>query len=418
MLTDNIDSLSSGNLLYYSAVVAWSAAVYQFLIKDILTVGLGLGRVIQSIDEFPYSCQRIEHPQLEACEDLWLDGSDRTLYAACAGTRSRMAWSPAISKLDASGRRPSGAEIVALEIDSIAPNGFFSLRSIKPTGSFGAQGNAILDTVGFTGEFIDDTTIHFYFPNVPPYHGTYFDATELGANATVEVFEFKRGNDEMKHVRTIQSTAVWSPNRPAAVGNGDFLVTNDHGAKVGWRKHLEPLIGGGTVAYCSSEGKCHSATPAPGIDIRANLKFPNGLARGEDGLIYVPSSADGTIKVFALQPNRTLTQLHTIRVGMPLDNVSPDARGDLWVPGFPDTRQTYKGVADPYQHVSPATVFRVRKVSGAGPGELEYEVKKMVEDREGKVISGATTVVHDVKTGRLFMGAAVSPFLVVCEPKQ
>ncbi|KAJ4359440.1 hypothetical protein N0V95_002187 [Ascochyta clinopodiicola] len=408
---------SAGSLLYYSAIVAWSAAVYQFLIKDILTVGLGLGRVIQSIDEFPYSCQRIEHPQLEACEDLWLDASDRTLYAACAGTKSRMAWNPAISKLDAAGRRPSGAEIVALDIDSIAPNGFFSLRSITPTGSFGAQGNAVLDTVGFTGEFIDDSTIHFYFPNVPPYHGTYFDATELGANASVEVFEFKRGNNEMAHLRTIHSPSIWSPNRPAALGAGAFLVTNDHGAKVGWRKQLEPLIGGGTIAYCPATGGCHTVTPPPGLDIRANLKFPNGLTVGSDGLIYVPSSADGTIKVFTLQPNRTLSQLHTIRVGMPLDNITPDARGDLWVAGFPDTRQTFKGMANPYQHVSPASVFRVRKVAGKTPDELSYEVEKMVEDREGEVISGATTVVHDVKTRRLFIGAAVSPFLVVCEPK-
>ncbi|KAF2623259.1 serum paraoxonase/arylesteras-like protein [Macroventuria anomochaeta] len=409
---------SIGNLIYYSAVVAWSAAIYQFLIKDILTVSIGLGRVIQSIDEFPYSCQRIEHPQLEACEDLWLDQQERVLYAACAGTKSRMAWSPVISRLDASGRRPSGSEIIALDIDSIAPNGFFSHRTIVPRGSFGARGDAVLDTVGFTSEVIDDSTIHFYFPNVAPYHGTYFEAKELGANATVEVFEFKRGNDEMKHLRTIQSPAVWSPNRPAAVGGGAFLVSNDHGVKVGWRKQLEPIIGGGTVAYCSYTGKCHSATLPPGIDIRKNLKFPNGLAKGKDGLIYVPSSADGTVKVFTLQPNQTLTQLHTIRVGMPLDNVSPDARGDLWVSGFPDVRQTMKAMADPYQHVSPATVFRIRKVKGGREdSKLEYEVKKMIEDKEGAIISGATTVVHDVKSGRLFLGAAASPFIVVCEPR-
>ncbi|KAH6629339.1 hypothetical protein C7974DRAFT_184833 [Boeremia exigua] len=186
---------SIGSLVYYSAVVAWSAAVYQFLVKDILTVTLGLGRVIQSIDEFPYSCQRIEHPHLEACEDLWLDDIERVLYAACAGTKSRMAWSPVISRLDASGRRPTGSELIAIDIDSFGTNRFFSHRSIVPQGSFGARGDAVLDTVGFTGESIDASTIHFYFPNVPPYHGTLFAASEMGANASVEVFEFKRGND-------------------------------------------------------------------------------------------------------------------------------------------------------------------------------------------------------------------------------
>jgi len=408
---------SVGTIVYCSAVVAWSAAIHQLLIKDILTVSLGIGRAIQSLDEFPYSCQRIQHPQLEACEDLWLDEQERVLYAACAGTKSRMAWNPAISKLDVAGRRPTGSEFIAIDIDSFGTNNFFSYRTIMPKGSYGARGDALLDTVGFTGEHIDDSTIHFYFPNVPPYHGVYFDAKEIGANATVEVFEFKRGNDEMRHLRTVHSPAVWSPNRPVAVGNGDFLVTNDHGVKVGWRKQLEPVIGGGTIAYCSSNAVCHSAVPPPGLDIRKNLKFPNGLARGHDGLIYVPSSADGTVKVFELQSNQTLTQLHTIRVGMPLDNITPDKRGDLWVPGFPNTGQTMKGMANPYEEISPATVFRIRRLEGTEEGKLEYEVKKVIEDREAQAIDGATTVVHDVKSKRLFLGGAVAPFLVICEPK-
>ncbi|KAF2998807.1 hypothetical protein E8E13_001436 [Curvularia kusanoi] len=415
---------SAGQIVYYSAVVAWSAAIYQFLIKDLLSVSLGLGRVIQSIDEFPgYSCSRIQHPQLEACEDLWLDERDRTLYAACGGTQSRMAWNPSISLLNASGRRISGSEFLAIDVDSFGTNGFFSLRTITPTGSFGATGEPTLDALGFSAETIDDQTIHFYFANVPPYHGSLFPASQTGANASVEVFEFKRGNTEMSHLRTVQSPAIWSPNRPVALSDGAFLVTNDHGAKVGWRKQLEPLIGGGNVAYCPASGSCRAATPPPGLDIRKSLKFPNGLTRGHDGLIYVPSSVDGTVAVFALQPDGSLTRVHTVRVGMPLDNISPDARGDLWVPGFPDSRQTMKGLENPYEEVSPATVWRIKRERGA-EGEvrnaeyvLEYEVEKVLEDREAKVLDGVTTVVHDVKSGRLFMGGAAVPFMVVCEPR-
>jgi hypothetical protein len=86
---------SIGTLLYYSVVAVWSASLYQFWLKDFLAVTVGLGRVIQKMDEFPYECRRIEHKQLEACEDLWLDEEERVLYAACAGTESRMAWNPA-----------------------------------------------------------------------------------------------------------------------------------------------------------------------------------------------------------------------------------------------------------------------------------------------------------------------------------
>jgi hypothetical protein len=139
---------------------------------------------------------------------------------------------------------------------------------------------------------------------------------------------------------------------------------------------------------------------------------------GHDGLIYVPSAADGTVEVFALQPNQTLALLHTIHTGMPLDNISPDARGDLWVPGFPDTRQTMKDMAGPYNEISPATVFRIRKMMSAEQEDkLEYEVKKVIEDKEVGVINRATTVVHDFKSRRLFLGGAVALFIVICEPR-
>ena len=76
-------------------VVACLAAFYQLLLKDLLTISLGVGRVIQTIDEFPYTCRRLEHPRLEGCEDLWLDDEARALYAGCAGTHSRLNWNPA-----------------------------------------------------------------------------------------------------------------------------------------------------------------------------------------------------------------------------------------------------------------------------------------------------------------------------------
>ena len=87
----------------------------------------------------------------------------------------------------------------------------------------------------------------------------------------------------------------------------------------------------------------------------------------------------------------------------------------MGVPGFPDVLQTFKGLANPYEEISPASVFRIRKEKSVD-GELKYEVKKMVEDKEGRVIDGATTVVHDVRSGKLWIGGAAAPFLVVCTP--
>jgi len=87
---------SIAKTVYWALVVAWGASLYQIYLKDLFTITFGVGRVIQSIDEFPeFNCRRLVHPRLEACEDIWLDNEGRTLYAACAGTAARLAWNQA-----------------------------------------------------------------------------------------------------------------------------------------------------------------------------------------------------------------------------------------------------------------------------------------------------------------------------------
>ena len=151
------------------------------------------------------------------------------------------------------------------------------------------------------------------------------------------------------------------------------------------RLALDYFIGGGNVAYCDGAGKCHAAydgseerqftrSDAPSEPKyntylnkalsylpKTKLKFPNGLALGRDGLFYVPSTIDGQIRVLALQPDKTLSLVDTIHVGMPLDNISPDANGDMYVAGFPNLYQSMKGFDDPYNDISPVTIWRIRK---------------------------------------------------------
>lgn len=83
------------------AIIAGFSAVviglfYEFFLKDILFISIGVGRIIQPIEDFPYSCHKIYGPEniLESCEDLWLDDEGRTLYGACVDLKSRHQWSP------------------------------------------------------------------------------------------------------------------------------------------------------------------------------------------------------------------------------------------------------------------------------------------------------------------------------------
>jgi hypothetical protein len=195
------------------------------------------------------------------------------------------------------------------------------------------------------------------------------------------------------------------------------------------RRELDPIIGGGNVAFCNVNGQCHTAVSGDEPDEelpmaariteplykeylnsalsmlpKTKLKFPNGLTRGFDNLIYVPSTIDGQIRVYALTSENLLKQIDTIRTGMPLDNISPDAMGDLYVVGFPDFRAALKGLHDPLNVDAPSTILRIRKTVDIERQKVDYRVEKVIEDKEGKIMSGATTVRHDVKTGRLFIG--------------
>lgn len=84
-----------GLFVFGSVLAVLGASFYQLWLKEFLAVTVGVGRIIQTIEEFPYSCRRFEHKRLEACEDLWLDDDARVLYAACAGSQHRIEWNQA-----------------------------------------------------------------------------------------------------------------------------------------------------------------------------------------------------------------------------------------------------------------------------------------------------------------------------------
>ena len=102
-----------------------------------------------------------------------------------------------------------------------------------------------------------------------------------------------------------------------------------------------------------------------------------------------------------LLPNRRLEEVDVIRVGMPVDNLSVDQAGDIYAASFPQILKVVKSFQDPYRIGFTSTIWRIRR-SGSS-----YEVKKVLEDREAKVLGGATVAVHDTVTGRLFAGGIV-----------
>lgn len=145
--------------------------------------------------------------------------------------------------------------------------------------------------------------------------------------------------------------------------------------------------------------------------VASGLQFPNGLVRGADGLLYVPSSLLTTIDVYRPLPGGGLYKVDSIYTGYALDNLAVDGRGDIWAAAIPVGRLFLDAYADPYRTVPPTTALRVRRGTNG-----VYRVDKVVEDGLAEVLPGATSVVHDASTGRLFFSSVITPFMGVCEP--
>lgn len=64
-------------LILGSAFALFGAMFWQIFLRDALYITFGLGRAIQSIDDFPYQCRKITDKRLSGCEDLWLDDEQR-----------------------------------------------------------------------------------------------------------------------------------------------------------------------------------------------------------------------------------------------------------------------------------------------------------------------------------------------------
>ncbi|CAG1981710.1 unnamed protein product [Fusarium graminearum] len=385
------------------SVVVILAVLFQVYLKEAVWLGLGIGKVMQPISDFPYTCRKIVDPRMEACEDMWLSQSTRQLFLVCSDPIARDAWFPNVGALNISGRSQRDS-IVALDIDKPVGTSF-EPRTLKTEGFAGTSGDGIINIAGFTGIDNSDGSIDLLVTNMRPSvdaeSGNYLDQFVHGANTTVEHFTTGAGPNELKHVRTFADAGITTPNRVAVMDDKTFYVANDHGPHMmGWRHHLSPILGFANINVCKPNTPCK--------EVSSSLKFPNGLAI-HGNTLYVPDSIRGTLTIYNILPNKDLKKVDEIKLNYGLDNVSIDENGDLWIAAFPVGIEIYKANKDPYNAHPPSAVLRVRKVDG------EWKVDKVLEDKDGEVLPAATTALHDAKTGRIFLSSVISPWITVCE---
>ncbi|KAH8601624.1 serum paraoxonase/arylesterase-like protein [Bisporella sp. PMI_857] len=397
----------------FGAVVILSGILWQNFLHDFVFYAIGLGRTIQRIEEFPYTCRRLRHPLLESCEDMALDSEGRTLYAACSTSISRQSWSPGGTKYNSSGRALAD-HVSVLKIDEPGEDGLFGLHKLDITERYkSATGGREIDVHGLDIEALENGLLRLWMINHRPpidESGQPLDATKLGANSTIEAFDLRRDSSQLDHVKTFHDDAIQTPNSVSATGDGGFMFTNDHGNyKTGALRELSFVYCPGTLGYCASNGTCGIAYP------KGN--FPNGMTKDKDGLYYVAQSTKFRIEVYSRQDNGSLLKIDEIIIGMGLDNLSIDENGDIFVAGFPDPICLIKAISDPVNVDCAASIFRIRKSIGER-GELRYEVTKALEDAEAKYLPVSTVAVHDAKADKFFLGGFTSPYITVCEKRK
>ena len=89
-----LSTMGKKAFIFWSSALLWFAVLWQGFLSDFVFITLGVGRTIQKIEEFPYTCKRIRSTLLESCEDIWLDEAGRRLYAACSTIANRAGWAP------------------------------------------------------------------------------------------------------------------------------------------------------------------------------------------------------------------------------------------------------------------------------------------------------------------------------------
>lgn len=88
-------SLTKVSLIIASLVAVLLQVPILQRFGTLLKLGLGIGKTIQPIGDFPnYQCRRIHDERVQACEDMWLSRSTRQLFLACSDPVARTKWGP------------------------------------------------------------------------------------------------------------------------------------------------------------------------------------------------------------------------------------------------------------------------------------------------------------------------------------
>ena len=214
----------------------------------------------------------------------------------------------------------------------------------------------------------------------------------------IEVFELN--GKRLDHIKTLKHPSMVQPNDIVLVGENKFYFTNDHKYTTGFGKYFEEYSGAALSNVVYFDGNSYS-------EVAKGIAYANGINYDRKRqLLYVASPRRFQIKVYKIEPNRSLTYIESIPCGTGVDNIELDQGGNLWVGAHPNLLR-FSAYAKGAKKTAPSEIIKI-KYRNKG----DYSVEKIyVED--GQKMSGSTVA---APFGNLiFMGNVLDDNFLILE---
>ncbi|KAF8482765.1 hypothetical protein DFH94DRAFT_729488 [Russula ochroleuca] len=385
--------MARAGLTFFALFTILIAVYFEFSLKARLS-SLGVWRKVEPVGN--QNCNKVE--TLQACEKIVLHPPSGLLYLACATPAKRRHWLPALEVLQED--KVAFDDYIATYDPATGAVTRLTFSGFPTSQGYSSHGLDIVPSAANPRELFVYAINHR-----KPVNG---QGKLVGADSVVEIFKTTVGGNTLTHVRTIESPIIDTPNDVVGSSDGrSFYFTNDHGVKVGFTRLLEFLgLARTSVGYCHVDDGCKIAM--------AGLPGSNGIARAQNGTIYVANSKFGQIRVLEEQNGHSLVLTDIIALDRLVDNLSIDTNGALWAAGFPDGLAFISAYHNS-EKVAPSSALRITKNTGnkAFFGE-KLKVEKVFED-DGTLASAITSVVHDARRNLLFLSGVFSDHLTVCK---
>ncbi|KAH0833570.1 Pon2 [Fonsecaea pedrosoi] len=347
-----------------------------------------------------HDCQVIK--AANACEDVKIHFPSHTAFLSCGDPVERTHWYPC-----------AGVRTVSLRAESSFREQLF--KHDLETGQ-----TTELQIKGLEGDFITHGIDIFPLPEeASRIH--IFAVNHARSGDSIAIFAHTLGSDEVELVKNVKHPNIKTANGVAATGPLDFFVTNDHYFAGGPLRTMEEAFGpwgwATNVQYCNAE-----ADEILCRQVSGTFTGANGINVWKDRL-YVGDSKNGTVTVFEVHGDKSLTYLQTVSaaylsthhhhqdLGAAADNINiVPTTGDLIVAVFPTLENLSKYLENVKslgkEFLVPAAALRLRRESNYTPELIYFD--------NGATLSFMTAA-HVYKD--LFVGASVLQFggFAVCK---